>query len=76
MYDTFDDDATAFDETGSLGYFIETRIVKAAKQYGIEIPVTLYPIGGTYPDLSGLKERLLEDDNIVLDDDLCRELNE
>src|SRR4051812_25412649 len=29
-----------------------------------------------YPGLSGLKERLLEDDYIVLDDDLCRELNE
>ena len=44
----------------------------------MEIPVTRYPIGETYdyPDLSGLKERLLEDDYIVLDDDLCRELND
>src|ERR1041385_3666623 len=45
---------------------------------GIEIPVTRYPIGGTYdyPDLSKLKERLLEDDYIILDDDLFRELTE
>ena len=78
MADTFDDVATAFDETGSLGYFIETQIAMAAKQSGIEIPDTRYPIGGTYdyPDLSGLKERLLEDDYIVLYDNLCRELNE
>src|ERR1041385_5059959 len=50
----------------------------AAKYSGIEIPVNRYPIGGTYdyPDLSGLKERLLEDDYIVLDDDLCRELGD
>ena len=43
MSDTFDDAATTFDETGSLGYFIECQIAKAAKQSGIEIPVTRYP---------------------------------
>ena len=50
----------------------------AAKQSGIEILVTRYPITETYDyhDQSGLKERLFEDDYIVLDDDLCRELNE
>src|SRR3954463_1890038 len=78
MYDTFDDATTTFYDTGSLGYFIETQLAMAAKQSGIEIPVTRYPIGETYdyPDLSGLKERLLEDDYIVLDDYLCMELNE
>jgi len=76
--DTFDDASTVLDETGSLGYFIESQIAKAAKQSGIEIPVTRYPIGRPYgyPDLSGLKERILDDDYIELDDDLCRELTE
>ena len=78
MSDTFDDASTTLDDIGSLGYFLEKQIAAAAKQSGIEIPVTRYPIGGTYdfPDLSKLKERLLEDDYIMLDDDLCRELNE
>src|SRR3954470_6137113 len=78
MFDTFDDASTTFDDTGSLGSFLEKQIAAAAKLSGIEIPVTRSPIGGThdFPDLSGLKERLLEDDYIVLDDDLCRELNE
>ena len=47
MSDTFDDATTTFDEIGSLGYFIETQIVVAAKKSGIEILVTRYPIGGT-----------------------------
>src|SRR3954464_1128717 len=78
MFDTFDDASTTFDDTGSLGSFLEKQIATAAKLSGIEIPVTRSPGGGThdYPDLSGLKERLLEDDYIVLDDDLYRELNE
>src|SRR3954465_15513011 len=48
------------------------------KNSGIEIPDTCYPFDGTYnyPDLSKLKERLLDDDYIILDDDLCRELTE
>src|ERR1041385_4520567 len=48
------------------------------KKSGIEIPDTCYPFDGTYtyPDLSKLKERLLDDDYIILDDDLCRELTE
>src|SRR4051812_21217324 len=78
MSDTFDDASITFDDIGSLGSFLEKQIAAGAKQSGIEIHVTRYPIGETYgyPDLSGLKERLLEDDYIVLDDDLCRQLNE
>src|SRR3954471_3581184 len=79
MSDTFYDASTTFDTTGSLGSFIEEQIAAAAARFsGVEIPVTRTPIGRThgYPDLTGLKERLLEDDYIVLDDDLCRELNE
>src|SRR3954465_9364844 len=76
--DTFDDASTTFDATGSLGSFLEEQIATATRFSGVEIPVTRSPVGGThgYPDLTGLKERLLEDDYIVLDDDLCRELNE
>src|SRR3954464_7355337 len=78
MSDTFDDAYTTFDTTGSLGSFLEEQIAAAARFSGIEIPVTRSPVGGThgYLDLTSLKERLLEDDYIVLDDDLCRELNE
>src|SRR3954464_7882299 len=78
MSDTFDDASTTFDNTGSLGSFLEKQIAGAARLSGIEIPVTSSPSGGThdYPDRSGLKERLLEIYYIVLDDDLCRELNE
>src|SRR4051812_36656823 len=78
MSDTFDDACTTFDTTGSLGSYLEEQIAVAARFSGIEILVTSSPIGGThdYPDLSGLKERLLEDKYIVLDDDLCRQLNE
>ncbi|KAE8813564.1 hypothetical protein D1007_09267 [Hordeum vulgare] len=56
----------------------EKKIAKAAKQSRIEIHVTRYPIGRPfgYPDLSGLKERILDDDYIELDNDLCRELTE
>src|SRR4051812_18177124 len=78
MSDTFDDASTTFDTTGSLGSFIKEQIAATARFSGVEIPVTKTPIGRThgYPDLTGLKERLLEDDYIILDDDLCRELNE
>src|SRR4051812_1762986 len=78
MPDTFDDASTTFDTTGSLGSFIEEQTADVARFSGVEIPVTKTPIGKThgYPDLTGLKEKLLEDDYIILDDDLCRELNE
>src|SRR3954466_4178346 len=78
MLDTFDDAYSTFHTTGSFGSFIEEQIVAATRFSGVEIPVTKTPIGKThgYPDLTSLKERLLEDDYIVLDDDLCRELNE
>src|SRR3954466_15552506 len=72
---TFDDASTILDYIGSLGHALEKQIA-AAKKFGIEIPDTCYPFDGTYnyPDLSKLKERLLDDDYIILDDDLCREL--
>src|SRR3954466_1461326 len=72
---TFDNASTTFETTGSLGSFIEEQIVAAARFLGVEIPVTKTPIGKTH-DLTGLKEKLLEDDYIILDDDLCRELKE
>src|SRR3954466_14353669 len=75
MSDTFDDASTTFETTGSLGSFIEEQIAAAAQFSGVEIPVTKTPIGKTH-DFTGLKEKLLEDDYIILDDDLCRELNE
>src|SRR3954464_12142692 len=78
MSDTFDDASTTFDTTGSLDSFIEEQIAAAARFSGVEIPVTKTLIGKThgYPDLTSLKERLLEDDYIMLDDDFCRELKE
>src|ERR1044072_6652466 len=75
MSDTFDDASTTFDTTASLGSFIEEQIAAATRFSGVEIPVTQTPIGKTH-DIVGLKEKLLEDDYIMLDDDLCRELNE
>ncbi|KAE8809319.1 40S ribosomal protein S5-1 [Hordeum vulgare] len=61
-----------------LGYFIESQTAKVAKQSGIEISVTCYPICRSfgYRYLSGLKERILDDDYMELDDDLCRDLTE
>src|SRR4051812_46793521 len=78
MSDTSDDASTTFDTTGSLGSFIEEHIAAAARFSGVEIPFTKTPIGKThgYPVLTGLTEKLFEDDYIILDDDLCRELNE
>ncbi|KAI4980499.1 hypothetical protein ZWY2020_020984 [Hordeum vulgare] len=78
MFGTFDDASTTLDETGLLGYFIEVQIANVVKQSGIEILVTRYPIGRSfgYPYLSGIKERIFDDDYIELNDDLCRELIE
>src|SRR3954465_12780523 len=56
MSDTFDDATTAFSETGSLGHFIESQISKAVK-----LPKPSY-----FPDLSGLKDKLLEDNYIEI----------
>src|ERR1041384_6453760 len=75
MSDTFDDASTTFETTGSLGSFIEEQIAAATRFSGVEIPVTKTPIGKTH-DFAGLKEKLLEDDYIMLDDNFCRELNE
>ena len=63
------DASTTFDTTGSLGSFIEEQIAAAARFSGVEIPFTKTPIGKTH-DFTGLKEKLLEDDYIILDDDL------
>ena len=78
MSDTFDDASTTFETTGSLGSFIKEQIAAAARFSGDEIPITKTRIRKShgYRDLTGLKERLLEDDYITLDDDFCRELNE
>ena len=75
MSDTFDDASTTFETTGSLGSFIEEQIAAAARFSGVEIPVIQTPIGKTH-NFADLKEKLLEDDYVILDDDLCRELNE
>src|ERR1041384_3061051 len=75
MSDTFDDASTTFVTTGSLGSFIEEQIVVAARFSGVEIPVTKTHIGKTH-DFAGLKEKILEDDYVMLDDYFCRELNE
>src|SRR3954464_14446882 len=75
MSDTFDDASTTFETIGSLGSFIEEQIAAAARFSGVEIPVAQTPIGKTH-DFVDLKEKILEDDYVILDDDLCRELNE
>src|SRR3954463_13991450 len=75
MSDTFDDASTTFETTGSLGSFIEEQIVVAARFSGVEIPVTKTPIEKTH-HFTSLKEKLLQDNCIILGDDLCRELNE
>src|ERR1043165_8964648 len=75
MSDSFDDASNTFETIGSLGTFIEEQIAAAARFSGVEIPVTQSPIGKTH-DFAGLKEKILEDDYVILDDDLCREFNE
>src|ERR1041385_4758229 len=44
----------------------------------METPATHYPTCRSfgYPDLNELKKRILDDDYVELDDDLCRELTE
>src|ERR1041385_525279 len=78
MSDTFDDASTTLDDDNFLGHYIETENSKAAAEPETEIPATYIPTCKTfgYPDLNELKERLLEDDYVILDDDLCRELRE
>src|SRR3954468_23238726 len=75
MSDTFDDASTTFETTCSLGFFIEEQIAAAARFSGVEIPVIQTPIGKSH-NFAGLKEKLLEDNYVIIDDDLCRELNE
>src|ERR1041385_9073566 len=56
--------STTLDDIGSLSHALEKQIAAAARKCGIEIPDTCYPFDGTYtyPDLSKLKERLLDAD--------------
>src|ERR1041385_1339560 len=78
MSDTFDDASTTFEKIGFLGRYLESQMAKVAAQSETETPTTYFPTCKAfgYPDLDKLKERLLEDDYIILDDDLCRELTE
>src|SRR3954463_8839910 len=73
MSDTFDDASTTFETTGSLGSFIEEQIAAAARFSGVEIPVIQTPIGKTH-NFADLKEKLLEDDYVILDDDFAGNL--
>src|SRR3954471_5614681 len=75
---TFDDASSTLDETGFVGHYLESQIAKVAAQSEPETPATYFPTCKAfgYPDLDKLKERLLEDDYIILDDDFCRELSE
>src|ERR1041385_8501630 len=78
MSNTFYDASTTLDDNNFLGHYIETETAKAAAEPETEIPATYIPTCKTfgYPDLDELKERLLDDDFVILDDDLCRELRE
>src|ERR1041385_4548558 len=78
MSDTFDDASTNLDDDNFIGHYIEAETAKAATKPETEIPATYIPTCKTfgYPDLNELKERLLDDDYVILDDDLCRELRE
>src|SRR4051812_11139863 len=73
MSGTFDDASTTFETTGSLCSFSEEQIAAAARFLGVEIPVTKTPIGKTH-DFVGLKEKLLEHDYVMLDDDFLGSL--
>src|ERR1041385_3295603 len=78
MSDTFDDASTTLDDDNFLGHYIETQSAKGAAESETETPVTYIPTCKTfgYPDLDELKEMILDDDYITLDDDFCRELRE
>src|ERR1041385_1595871 len=78
MSDTFDDASTTLDDDNFLGHYIETETAKVAAEPETEISSTYIPTCKTfgYPDLDELKDRLLDDDYVILDDDLCKELRE
>src|SRR3954468_21283918 len=78
MSDTFDDASTTLDDTTFLGYYIQTQTAKATAESKTETPATYIPTCKTfgYPCLDELKERILDDDYVTLDDDFCRELRE
>src|SRR3954462_11881966 len=76
MSDTFDDASTTIDYTSFLGHYLEAQIAKVAAHMETETPATYFSTCKAfgYPDLDKLKERLHEDDYIILDDDVCMEL--
>src|ERR1041385_8575133 len=78
MSDTFDDASTTLDDATFLGHYIETQTAKAAAKSKTETPATYIPTCKTfgYPCLDELKERILDDDYVTLDDDFCREFIE
>src|ERR1044071_480460 len=78
MSDAFHDASTTLDDTTFLGYYIETQTAKASAESKTETPATYIPTCKTfgYPCLDELKEKILEDDYVTLDDDFCRELRE
>src|ERR1041385_2295615 len=78
MSDTFDDASTTLDDDNFLGHYIETQTAKVAAEPETKTPATYIPTCKTfgYPTLDELKEMILDDDYITLDDDLCRELRE
>jgi len=78
MSDTFDDASTTLDDATFLGHYIETQTAKAAAKSKTETPATYIPTCKTfgYPSLDELRERILDDDYVTLDDDFCRELKE
>src|SRR4051812_32899851 len=76
--DTFDDASTTLDDATFLGHHIETQTAKAAAKSKTKTPTTYIPTCKTfgYPCLEELKERILDDDYVTLDDGFCRELKE
>src|ERR1041385_4561885 len=78
MSDNFDDASTTLDDATFLGHYIETQTAKAAAKSKTETPATYIPTCKTfgYPSLDELRERILDDDYVTLDDDFCRELKE
>src|SRR4051812_31056435 len=78
MSDTFDDASTTLDDATFLGHHIETQTAQTAAKSKTETPTTYIPTCKTfgYPSLDELRERILDDDYVTLDDDFCRELRE
>ena len=76
MSDTFNDASTTLEDTSFLGHYLEAQIAKVAAQSETGTPASYIPTCKTfgYPNLDELKEKILDDDYIILDDDFFREL--